>query len=771
MGPETSVGGQPATSRMPAPGQTVSHYKVLGRIGAGGMGVVYRAEDLKLGRQVALKFLHEGADNDPDARARFRREARTASLLSHPNICTIFEIDEVDGKTFIAFELLDGDSLDHKIASGLSPREVLEFGIQTADAIDTAHGEGILHRDIKPANIYITRRGQVKVLDFGLAKPVRKGRGASALEPSDLTRLEDVMTTSAGMAVGTIAYMSPEQARGETLDSRSDLFSFGVVLYEMATGQQTFRGSTSAVIFDAILNRDPVSPRHLNPSVSEELERIILKALEKDREMRYQSAADMRADLQRLKRSNESGRVPISGTQSGIGTVPSGVESAASLSTNAGLRAGVASAADVTMVTPAAGSDLRAASSAPPQIPARPGGLSPIPAAAPTVTIGAAPAAASKPSSSALAWAGAAALVLVAGGWFFMRSSTTSGGDASLQPTSAPAETPIGAPVAEASTATAPAAPLPSSNAVATATPAAPPPAPPGGARPVLPAGPSSATPGAPAAGAKPGPPASAKPVAPPPTGAGGADVATELRVIADKVDARLYDQAVADLKSLVARAPNDTTSLPAYFQLAEVFDRQGKRDDAMSTYSDIASRFPSDARSIEARLKLARAILLTNRRTKDQDARQVLAGIGASVSGPSLADAFELKATIEQRLKLREMDPVLQTNAPSAVVTLRTLVERVPDAPQVEEALTILARAYEEMRRFEYAANAMVQLATKFPAKHANEMWFEAGEMYERRTPRLQYARDAYANVPKSSRRFEESQKRIERIEKQLAR
>jgi serine/threonine protein kinase/TolA-binding protein len=731
--------------------------------------------------------LHEGADSNPDARARFRREARTASLLSHPNICTIFEIDEVDGKTFIAFELLDGDSLDQKIASGLSPREVLEFGIQTADAIDTAHGEGILHRDIKPANIYITRRGQVKVLDFGLAKPVRKGRASSALEPSDLTRLEDVMTTSAGMAVGTIAYMSPEQARGETLDSRSDLFSFGVVLYEMATGQQTFRGSTSAVIFDAILNRDPVSPRQLNPSVSEDLERIILKALEKDREMRYQSAADMRADLQRLKRSNESGRLSVSAIQSSVGTAPSGVGSAAIQAASAAPHPGLASSADVTMLTPAVGSGPGAAPAVTPTTPAGPGGVSPIPSAVPAVTRATAHPAASKSSPSkfsppALAMAGVAALVLVSGGWFFMRSSTPPVEDAEPLATSAPTETPGNPPTAEVAASTAPAVPTTPGGAVAATAPSTPASATPGGARTTVPAGPSSAAPGAAVAGVKPGAsavggaaatgkpaaPATAKPATPPATG--GAD-ATELRVIADKVDARLYDQAVTDLKALVARAPNDATMLPAYFQLAEVFDRQGKRDDAMSTYSDIASRFPSDARSIEARLKLARAILLTNRRTKDQDARQVLAGIGAGVSGPSLAEAFELKATIEQRLKLREMDPVLQTNAPSAAITLRTLVERVPDAPQVEEALIILARVYEEMRRFEYAASAMVQLATKFPAKHANEMWFEAGEMYERRTPQLQYARDAYANVPKGSRRFEEAQKRIERIEKQLAR
>jgi serine/threonine protein kinase len=528
-------------------GTTITHYRILEKLGAGGMGEVFKAEDISLGRLVALKFLPPAMVGDRHAIERLRREARAASVLNHPGICTIHAIEESDGQQFIAMELLDGQPLSSLIANGPLPIDTLvPLAIQIADALDVAHGHGIVHRDIKPANIFVTKRQQAKILDFGL---VKVANGQTSTDSSHgLTMGSEALTTTPGMTVGTIAYMSPEQARGETLDARTDLFSFGLVLYEMATGRRAFGGNTTAVVFDAILNRSPQPVTEVNTSMPAEFDRIVGKAVEKDRDLRYQSALDLRTDLQRLKRDAESSaRVPVASRS----VVAAGA---------------LASSASAPVVSPVSAASVSAVVDNP-SATALPSGMVP---QAVTTSSGAVPAA-NRMSKALMAGALFSIIALIAMVAYLsgrIQERTT-----------------------ESAQATAPAPPLPTAPAAPASAPSS-----------------ASTAPATPSTAVSRPAPAAATPVAPTPSAAATEDdraktavaIAAELEDIRGKLAAGQNAPAIAALNLFIERNPAHRLTPDAYMLLGQAYEATNRNDEAVAAYASVAEKF----RPVHARQK-----------------------------------------------------------------------------------------------------------------------------------------------------------------------
>lgn len=732
--------------------QVVSHYKIIERVGAGGMGEVFKAEDLKLGRPVALKFLPVDLVSDDQAVKRFLWEARSLSSLNHPNICTVYEVDEHEGRPYIVMEFLEGQQLGPFIHGTPVKADVLvDLAIQLTDALDAAHSRGLLHRDIKPANIVVTRRGQIKVLDFGLAKLAH-----------DVQSREDVMaaggvpkramTTTPGVTMGTIAYMSPEQARGEDLDARSDLFSLGLVLYEMATGRQTFAGHTTAVIFDAILNRDPIPPGELNPELPAELDRIITRTIEKDRDLRYQSASDLRGDLQRLKREMAAGR-PIA-SSGALRALKSGPRAIATPS---------AVQADVTPPT---------------------GAVAAQPAAAPPAAAASAPDAGSAAPAGAVAMKAAAARtggfrrpmplgVLVAIGvvlglaaaaaWWLLTSPT-----------------PMGRPSAPASADVAPVAPeQPPQEADVTQPPARD--AVQAAAQPVIPRAaqaavdeqhrpavvPKTAAGGSRRASAR-GVTGDSKPAsapertAAPKPDAAEEEAARELSAIRASVDARQFEAALPALTAFLGRHSAGPLAADALMLVGRTQEGLKQPAKAMATYTEIRERFSRFPQVAEATFRLAALIAAGGEKGREQDVLNLLSEVVTRYPASAVApQALFMRAEQLDRLKLRAVDESLGVMAPASLASYRSVADRYPDVALAEHALYRLANMYDELRRYDLEADALERLGSRFPESRYDP-WFRAGELYERRLKDRDKALAAFARVPPSSPRYRDAQRKI---------
>jgi serine/threonine protein kinase len=633
--------------------ESVSHYRVLDKLGEGGTAVVYRAEDLALGREVALKFLAADCSADYSRIARFLHEARTIASLNHPNICTIYEIGEHDGRHFLAMELLDGAALSRALGGRpIESYRVVELAVEIADALAAAHAEGIVHRDLKPANIFITKPDRVKLLDFGLAilvAPQTTDHPASPMPPSGLTG-------------GTIPYMSPEQVQGEALDARTDLFSLGVVMYELLTCRRPFIGMTGADVKDAILHESPIPMRDLNPSIPVELVRIVDKSLEKNRKLRYQTASDLRADLQRLKRDLDSAISVSAATARATrgGAIASPLRS--SRARIAVVTAGILIAAGVPFALKNRWVSAPVPESSATQSPGRDIVLTPeriepdIPAAQP------APPPIEKPSSKAPAAPRAIETRLAAG---------------------------IGTP---------------------------------------------------------------------------GAAADTHLRIARQKIDLKLYDQALETLRRITSGDADQRHAVDAYFLIASIHDARGRVEDAMSTYLEIASRYPKDARAAEAKYEMAESMLKSKRPDRDAEARRMLTDVVQRYrSSPWAPRALMARAELETRLNLYERDDVLGGSAPAALVTYREVRQQYHSSPVAALATWKLAEGYVSLKRFDLAATTYQALAAD--DERRDEAWFAAGELYEKRLKDPDRAAIAYSRVRSTSSRYAEAHKRLQKL------
>ena len=681
-------------------------------------------------------------------------------------------------------ELLEGDTLARKLSGKpLDLPTLLEIGMQIADALDAAHSDGILHRDIKPANIFVTRRGQVKVLDFGLAKLANADREGQTV---DLSPLTEQFTSIAGTTVGTIAYMSPEQARGEELDPRTDLFSFGLVLYEMSTGRQSFAGATTAVVFDGILNREPTPPSTLNASVPGELDRIITKALEKDRTLRYQSAADMRADLSRLRRDSGSrrlsaatssvdhfsatvvipaqspaasapygvsGGVPANPVAPSLGQTPAPgvVSSALSIESRSGAAGPLGRSSETNAEAASSGlaqfGNFPAAT--PPSVPAGPATAS---SSRSKGGAGAFP-----PMATAILFVG---LTLLAVAFIVLSndSSSTKQVPQDAVVTSPPASEPAPPPTAPAPVEAAPAAvsPPPATSDDSSA-------GRPGGvAAASKPAGVNTASANATpsAASAKPLP-RTDKPDTP---SRAEVDSRERLEIARAKANRNLLEPAIADLRQLVVEFPGTPAAAEASYMTADLLEKLGRVDDAMAAHVEFAQRFPADPRAPASKLRLADLTTKAGRGDRELTARQILEEIITTYPRTSHAQAaLQMKLRLEQGKRQRERDAVLGIDVPIALPTLRTMTEQFPTAPMAMSAFNRLGEMYLDLDQYERAAQAYVGLGTNFP-NNPNDAWFRAGEIYERRLKDASRARDAYEKVPSTSSKYRDAQRKLGR-------
>ncbi len=636
--------------------ESVSHYRVLEKLGEGGTAVVYRAEDLALGREVALKFLSAGVSADYGRIARFQHEARTIASLNHPNICTIYEIGEHEGRHFIAMEVLDGSPLLRSLSGRpMESYRVIELASEIADALAAAHAAGVVHRDLKPANIFVTKSDRVKLLDFGLAVVI----------PPDTNGRPGSEVPALGLTGGTVPYMSPEQVQGEALDARTDLFSLGVVIYELLTSRRPFVGMTAADVKDAILHESPVPPRDLNPSIPIELVRIVEKSLEKNRKLRYQTASDLRADLQRLKRD---------------------IDSASSMAaTSARTKQG--------------------RSRTPPQL-----------SRAPIAAI-------------------ATGLVIAAGVLFAVKN----------RPTSAPVNEPSATRVQGGDIALSPDRIAPVSPAPRTDSPTIKPTS----AAPVTPTRAATASVEKPAA-----------------NHVDELDTAadTDLRIARQKIDLKLYDQALETLRRSVGGNATQRHAVDAFFLIASIHDAQGRVEDAMSTYLEIASRYPEDSRAAEAKYDMAESMLKSKRPDRDADARRILTDVAQRyASSPWAPRALMARAELETRHDIYERDEVLGGSSPASLVTYREVIQLYPSAPAAALATWKLADAYTTLKRFDLAAATYEALADD--DERRDEAWFAAGELYEKRLKDPARATLAYGRVRSTSARYAEAQKRLQKL------